>query len=103
MNVDVSFLFSAVLFVVTVTGFVIARAQDQKRDLREEDERLDSLKESLLKCNMKLDQICATTNETRSDIKSMDKRITDMDKRITIVEHGLKTCFANIEDIKKEG
>lgn len=103
MTVDISFLFTAILFCLTVAGFIIARGQDVKKNARDEDIRLDALKESLLKCNMKLDQICATTNETRSDIKAMDKKITDMDKRVTVVERDLKACWEVIDDLRKGG
>lgn len=58
--------------------------------------------ESLIKMNVKLDQICATTNETRSDIKSMNTSIQEHDKRLTIVERDIKTAFKKIDDINKE-
>lgn len=61
----------------------------------------DSVKESLLKANMKLDQVCATTNETRTDIKSMNKEMADMGNRISVVERDLKTAFNMIDDLKE--
>lgn len=55
--------------------------------------------EALIKMNVKLDQICATTNETRSDIKSMNTKIVEQDKRLTIVERDVKTAFRKIDEL----
>lgn len=68
--------------------------------MQKEESRFDGIKESLLKANMKLDQVCATTNETRSDIKSLNKDIGDIDRRVTIVERDLKTAFNAIDELK---
>lgn len=58
--------------------------------------------ESLLKANMKLDQICATTNETRSDIKSLYTSLNEMDKRIGIIENEQKTIWKRFDELKEE-
>lgn len=50
---------------------------------------LSGIKESLLKANMKLDQVCATTNETRSDIKSLNRDMADIERRVSVIEHEL--------------
>lgn len=68
--------------------------------MQKEESRFDGIKESLLKANMKLDQVCATTNETRSDIKSLNKDIGDIDRRVTIVERDMKTAFNAIDELK---
>lgn len=49
---------------------------------------------------MKLDQVCSTTNETRSDIKSMNREIREMDTRVVALERDMKTAFNNIEELK---
>ena len=59
-----------------------------------------SLKEGILKANMKLDQVCATTNETRSDIKSLNRDLKDVETRVTILERDLKTAFTEIHELK---
>lgn len=67
---------------------------------RTEHDALKDLDKSLLKANMKLDQVCSTTNETRTDIKALNKDIKDIDKRVTIVERDLKTAFRYIDQMK---
>lgn len=64
--------------------------------------QMDSMKESLLKLNMKTDQICATTNETRTDIKAMQKTINDLDKEIEVVKRDLQTAFIRIDELREK-
>lgn len=72
------------------------------KDRQENEARLEALKESLIKANIKLDQLCATTNETRADIKALNTAIIDMDKRLSVVENDLKTAFMRIDELREE-
>lgn len=74
--------------------------KDDRENLKEDDLKFDGIKEGLLKANLKLDQVCTTTSETRTDIKSLNADLKAMDKRMTIVERDLKTAFNMIEDLK---
>ena len=75
--------------------------KDMKADVKEEDQKLSGIKESLLKANMKLDQVCSTTSETRVDIKSLNKDLKDMDTRVVVLERDMKTAFNEIHEIKE--
>lgn len=57
----------------------------------------NSIKEALLKANMKLDQVCATTSETRSDIKAQGKEVQMLDRRLVAVENQMKTVFKRLD------
>lgn len=63
----------------------------------------DSIKESLLKANMKLDQVCATTNETRTDIKSINNKVNDLEKEVEVVKRDVKVAFHLIDELKTGG
>lgn len=75
--------------------------KDNKKEVQEEDLKFDGIKESLLKANLKLDQLCTTTTETRTDIKTLNRDIVEMDRRVTIIERDLKTAFNQIDEMKK--
>lgn len=62
---------------------------------------MDSVKESLIKCNMKLDQICATTNSIQTDIKAMQTRVNDLEKELSVTQRDLQTAFIRIDEIKR--
>lgn len=72
------------------------------KDKQEQDMKLEALKESLLKANIKLDQVCTITNETRNDIKALNTALIDMDKRLSVVENDLKTAFMRIDELREE-
>lgn len=97
----ITIFISFVGLLIAILSFVNTKKKDDRTDIQESMNAMNGMKESLLKCNMKLDQICATTNETRSDIKSMDKSIQGIDKRTTILERDVKTAFNRIEEIER--
>lgn len=90
---------SAMSLLFVILTYVRNGNKDKKNEIKEEDLVMNGIKESLLKVNMKLDQVCSTTNETRTDIKSLNKDMKDLDIRLVIVERDLKTAFHQLEEI----
>jgi len=90
----------SLLFVIMT--FIRNGHKDEKEQDEKTDAKFDGIKESLLKANMKLDQVCATTNETRSDIKAMNSQIQALDKEIVVVKRDLKTAFNRIDELRGE-
>lgn len=89
-------------FVVALLTYLRNGRNDSMRDRAENDARMESLKESLLKANIKLDQMCAIANETRNDVKSLNQSMVAMDKRLSVVENDLKTAFMRIDELREE-
>lgn len=100
--VSVALVLTFVTTVLGISTFYKTTKKDTKADTLEAIYQLDPIKENLMKCNMKLDQICTVTNETRADIKAMDFKIQDIDKRTSILERDLCTAFTRIEELKTE-
>lgn len=90
----------SLLFVILT--FVRNGNKDKQNETKEDNLVMNGIRESLLKMNMKLDQVCSTTNETRTDIKSLNKDMQDIDIRVAILERDLKTAFHQIEELKQE-
>lgn len=55
---------------------------------------MEEIKTSLIKCNMKLDQICSTTTNIQTDIKATQSRVTDLEKEVSVMQR-------DIEEIKQ--
>lgn len=89
-----------VSLVIAILSYFRTGNKDKKQEITEEMLKFDGLKESLIKVNMKLDQVCATTNETRTDIKSLNNSLTEIDKRVCVLERDLKTAFTRIDELK---
>lgn len=101
MNIDLGDIISAVMMVIGVSSFIISNARSNKKQTKEDDLELSSLREGILKANMKLDTVCATTNETRTDIKALNNSITEVDKRVCVVERDLQTAFMRIDELRE--
>lgn len=92
---------AAISLIVTIMAFYRNSKKDLKHETVEEAQQMQSIKESLIKVNMKLDQVCATTNETRSDIKAMNEYVNSVEKRVSILEENMKTAWVRIDELKE--
>lgn len=100
VSMIIPWLFSLVSLIFVILTFSRNTGKDNKLEKEKLDLQMTEIKESLLKVNMKLDQVCATTNETRSDFKVMSSKIQDMDKEIDVIKRDLETAFMRIDELK---
>ena len=91
---------SAVSLLCVILTYVRNGDKDKRNETKEENLVMSGIKEGLLKANMKLDQVCSTTNETRTDIKSLNKDLQNLAVRVAVVEKDLKTAFHQIDELK---
>ena len=92
---------SALSLLFVILTYVRNGNKDKRIETKEDDIVMNGIRESLLKVNMKLDQVCSTTNETRTDIKSLNKDLQNLAVRVAVVEKDLKTAFNLIDGLKK--
>lgn len=90
-------LLSLLLCVMT---YIRNGQKDEKENIKEDDLKINGIRESLVKVNTKLDQVNLTTSETRADIKALNKDLNEMDRRIITLEGDMKTAFNQIDEIK---
>ena len=93
---------AAISLIVTILAFYRNGKKDLKKETVEEVQQMQGIKESLIKANMKLDQLCATTVETRSDIKAMNEYISTVEKRVAILEENNKAAWVRIDELKEK-
>ncbi len=94
--IPVSISAGALLFAI------LTYIRNGTKDKVAEAHSLETIKEGLLKANLKLDQVCTVQTEIRNDVKGLDAQLREMDKRVTVVERDLKTAFRRIDEIKEE-
>lgn len=92
--------FSGVMLIISVINLILSRKKDIVNSTAEDERELASLREGIFKANMKLDQVCATTNETRSDIKAMDQKLNEHGKEIAVIKRDLQTAFMRIDELR---
>lgn len=88
--------------IVVILNFIKGLGKDKEADIKEDNQAFNGIEKSLIKVNVKLDHLCNTTAETRTDIKSLNNNIIELDKRVCIVERDLKTAFHRIDELKTE-
>jgi flagellar capping protein FliD len=85
-----------------ILTYIRTGRKDRASEIKEDDLKINGIRESLLKANLKLDQVCTTTTETRTDIKSLNRDLKDMDTRVVILERDMKTAFGIIDELKEK-
>lgn len=93
---------SIIALVITIVTFIINRKKDLKTEQKDESLQFEGIREGLIKANIKLDQVCAVTNETRTDIKALNKDIVELDKRVSVVERDVQTAFMRIDELRDQ-
>lgn len=99
---SLGYLISGIALIFTSLTYFRNGHRDSRKDVQDLDLRFESLKESLINLNAKLDQVGRDTSETRADIKSLNKDLANMDRRISLVERDLQTAFIRIDELKGE-
>lgn len=97
----ISLIFSGVMLLVSLVNLIVAQVRNTKKDAVENDQELSSLREGIIKANMKLDQVCATTNDIKTDIKAMDKKLVEHSEKIAVLTRDLETAFLRIDELRK--
>ena len=92
---------SAVMMIIGVSTFIIAQVRNSKSSVKEHEKELADLQAGVFKANMKLDQVCVTTNETRADIKAMNKTLAEHGEEIAVIKRDLKTAFNRIDEVRE--
>ena len=93
---------SLLSLIIAWLSFSRNKDKDKTDLLKEDSEKFDGIEKSLLKANIKLDQVCSTTTETRSDIKSLNADLKSMDTRVVVLERDMKTAFNAIAELKRK-
>ena len=93
---------SLISLIIAWLSFSHNRDKDKTNLLKEDDQKFDGIEKGLIKANMKLDQVCSTTTETRADIKSLYADLKNMDTRVVVLERDMKTAFNAISELKRK-
>lgn len=98
----ISIVISATMMIIAIVTLSRNGRKDRKNEYVEESQKIEGIRESLIKANMKLDQLCATTVETRSDIKAMNEYINSVEKRVSVLEENVKAVWIRIDELKEK-
>ena len=98
----IPWLISAVTCLFGILTYARGGKRERDKQKAEEKERYQLMSESLLKINIKLDQITTTTVETKAELKRLTEAQNEIDKRLTIVEERVNAAQTEILEMKGE-
>ena len=87
-------------WLIALGSLIVAYKSYSHNVSKDSVDRIDGIKDGLFKANMKLDTVCQTTNETRTDIKSLNRDLVEVEKRVVALERDSKTLFNEVGEIK---
>lgn len=87
-------------WLIALGSLIVAYKSYSHNVSKDSVDKFDGIKDGLFKANMKLDQVCSTTNETRADIKSLNRDLIEVEKRVVALERDSKTLFNEVGEIK---
>ena len=96
----ISLVVSGCMFVLALVTFIVNGVRTSKTDTKTDEARLNDINQSLLKVNMKLDQVCTTTSEIRTDIKTMQTKQIEHTEQIAVLNGRVDTAFMRIDELR---
>ena len=100
MEINWSIIISAFMLIISVVNLAIAQGRNLKGDTKADEAERNSLREGIFKANMKLDMVCNTTTDIKTDIKAMDSKLEEHGKQIAVISRDLETAFIRIDELR---
>lgn len=97
----IALVISGCMLAVSVLTFIINSSKSSKKEVIASENRLNDINQSLLKVNLKLDQVCATTADIRSEIRTMQNKQIEHTEQIAKLEAGIETAFLRIDELRE--
>lgn len=98
----VTLTISGTMLILSAVTFIINTARNSKKDTVASENRLNEINQSLLKVNLKLDQVCQTTTDIRTDVKAMQAKQIEHTEQIAKMEQNIETCFFRIDELREQ-
>lgn len=98
----IPWIISGLSLILATAIFMRNKDRDTRKDTKIDEAERAETREQLVKVNLKLDQICATTNDIKTDIKAMNKELQEHSKSIAILQRDLETAFIRIDELREK-
>lgn len=98
----IALVISGCMLVISGVTFIVNSARTSKKDVVASENRLNDINQSLLKVNLKLDQVCQTTVEIRTDVRTMQNKQIEHTEQIARLEQSVATAFLRIDELRAQ-
>lgn len=100
MGTDATVSIALIVAVIGAVATVYNLSASRKKNVQADDAKLNDINTGLLKVNMKLDTVCSTTNDIKTDVKAVQMQSQQMQTDVAVVQRDLKTAFTRIDELK---
>lgn len=98
----ITLVISGTMLILSAVTFIINTARNSKKDTVASENRLNEINQSLLKVNLKLDQVCTTTSDIKSEIRTMQTKQIEHTEQIARLEQSVATAFLRIDELREQ-
>lgn len=98
----ITLVISGSMLILSAVTFILNTHRNSKKDTVANENRLSEINQSLLKVNLKLDQVCNTTADIKADIKSMQTKQIEHTEQIAKMEQNINTAFIRIDELREQ-
>lgn len=98
MTIELGVLIAIIGCAIGVAGFIKGIKKDTKDDVKDESNQNVRLAEF----KVTLDSIKNSTDDTRIDVKEINRNINDMNTRLVLVENSNKKAHERIDNLKQK-
>lgn len=95
-------IISGVMLLLSVITFIINSIRTSRKDVVASESRLNEINQSLLKVNLKLDQVCNTTADIKTEVRTMQNKQIEHTEQIAKMEQNIATAFIRIDEIRDQ-
>ena len=98
----ITLLISGTMLILSAVTFIVNATRNSKKDTVASENRLNEINQSLLKVNLKLDQVCTTTSDIRTEIRTMQNKQIEHTEQIARLEQSVSTAFIRIDELREQ-
>lgn len=93
-------VFTLISVIFMLITFGLNRKKEVKTETISSETRLNDINQSLIKANMKLDQVCSTMADIQADIRTMQKTQLDHTQQLVKLEGRVDRAFERIDELR---
>lgn len=98
----ITLVISGSMLILSAVTFILNTHRNSKKDTVANENRLSEINQSLLKVNLKLDQVCQTTSDIKMEVKTMQNKQMEHTEQIAKMEQNISTAFVRIDELREQ-
>lgn len=98
----ITLVISGTMLILSSVTFIINTARNSKKDTVASENRLNEINQSLLKVNLKLDQVCNTTADIKTEVRTMQNKQIEHTEQIAKMEQNIATAYIRIDELREQ-